>query len=81
MAEALRASKTVDEIETELVNLAGLNINHCNGCNRCQHEGTQERPCPEFDDAMTALYQKMLNADGYIFATLHTSCGSSEGAR
>jgi multimeric flavodoxin WrbA len=69
LAEALKASSTVEGVETELVSLADLNINHCNGCCRCHFKGTKDRPCPEFDDAMTPLYAKLAESDGFIFAS------------
>ena len=69
LAEALSASASVGEVETELVNLGDLRINHCTGCYRCHFQGTNERPCPEYDDDMTTLYSKMTNSDGFILAS------------
>lgn len=67
--EALNAACTIGDVETELITLANLQIKHCNGCYRCRSEATREYPCPEFDDGMTALYQKMSSADGFIFTS------------
>lgn len=69
LAEALRASQTVEEVETELVSLAGVDIKPCINCLLCSTKGTRERPCPTFSDGMTELYPKMAEADGFIFAS------------
>jgi len=69
LAEALSAGADVGEVETELVNLRDLRINHCTGCYRCHFQGTNEKPCPEYDDDMTQLYSKMTNSDGFLFAS------------
>lgn len=69
LAEALRESASVGEVETDFVNLAELRINHCTGCYRCHFQGTNEKPCPEYDDDMTPLYSKMAQSDGFILAS------------
>jgi multimeric flavodoxin WrbA len=69
LTEALGASASVSEVETEFVNLSGLHINHCTGCYRCHFQGTKERPCPEYDDDMTPLYSKIADSDGFILAS------------
>jgi len=67
LQEALRACS--QECRTELVSLANLEIAECNGCNRCKKEGTKKLPCPAHDDDMTALYEKLDSADGFLFAS------------
>jgi len=69
LSEALNAGAAVGEVETELVNLRDLHINHCTGCYRCHFQGTNEKPCPEYDDDMTGLYSKMADSDGFILAS------------
>ena len=67
---ALESARNVNDVETELVTLAGLKINHCIGCARCSgEESTIENPCPAFNDSMTDLYSKVTSADGYIFTS------------
>lgn len=50
--------------ETELVELSELNIEYCNGCNRCLGKPI----CPISDD-MEELKEKMLEADGIILGS------------
>lgn len=69
LTEALGASASVSEVETEIVNLSDLHINHCTGCYRCHFQGTNDRPCPEHDDDMTPLYSKIADSDGFILAS------------
>ena len=58
--------KAVDEegIETELITLAGLNIQPCNACMACASKET----CP-IDDDVFLIYQKMKAADAIILAS------------
>lgn len=69
LIEALGASASVGEVETEFVSLSDLHINHCTGCHRCHFQGTNDKPCPEFDDDMTPLYSKIDESDGFILAS------------
>jgi len=69
LAEALKAGSAVGGVETELVSLSGLHINHCDGCRRCHYKGTKRRPCPSYDDDMTPLYAKIAESDGFIFVS------------
>jgi len=51
--------------ETELLNIAGLSILPCTGCNTC----VRERRCSQDgDDDMPAVKQKLEEADGAILA-------------
>lgn len=50
--------------ETELIELSELNIEYCNGCNRCLGKPI----CPISDD-MDELKEKMLEADGVILGS------------
>ncbi len=56
-AEALGA-------ETELVNLAELNITFCTGCNKCLF-----KPACSLSDDMDELKEKMIAADGIILGS------------
>jgi len=60
------ALKAIEEerIETELIRLAGLNIQPCNACMACQNEET----CPIADD-LFPIYTKMKLADAIILAS------------
>lgn len=50
--------------DTELIELSELNIEYCNGCNRCLGKPI----CPISDD-MDNLKEKMLEADGIILGS------------
>ena len=58
--------KAIEEegIETELITLAGLNIQLCDVCDACASEET----CP-IDDNVFPIYQKMKAADAIILAS------------
>jgi multimeric flavodoxin WrbA len=62
-AHALRAIEE-EVIETELITLAGLNIQLCDECGACVSEET----CPIQDDVFP-IYQKMKTADAIILAS------------
>ncbi|MFC2012430.1 flavodoxin family protein [Chloroflexota bacterium] len=51
-------------IDTELMPLAGLNIQHCNACNVCR----KEEICP-IDDDLFPLYLRLKEADAIILAS------------
>jgi len=52
--------------ETELVNLAELDVKSCVGCNTC----VREKRCPlDDEDDMTAVKEALLSADGVVFAS------------
>ena len=52
--------------ETELVNLAEIDVKPCVGCNTC----VRERRCPlDDEDDMGAVKEALLSADGVVFAS------------
>jgi multimeric flavodoxin WrbA len=53
------------EVETELVFFKGRKISPCNHCNACKRNGGT---CIIEDD-MKPLYEKVLKADGFVFAS------------
>jgi multimeric flavodoxin WrbA len=50
--------------ESELVWLIDINLGYCTGCLRCAFEGA----CWQ-QDGMTALYQKLIDADAIVFGS------------
>lgn len=72
VGEALQAAAECGPVETELISLAGLDINSCDGCNRCygySQGATWERLCPVYDDDVTMIYRKIRDADGVIIGS------------
>ncbi len=70
--EALQSAVELVPADTELISLAGLKINPCDGCNRCygfSKGATWERLCPVYDDDVTMIYQKIRDADGLIIGS------------
>lgn len=65
--EALRAAGEIPGVETEFIDLRGKEIHYCIHCNRCIKEQTDY--CPPFKDDMYPLYEKLLQADGFIFGS------------
>jgi multimeric flavodoxin WrbA len=55
-------------VEAESISLAGLNIAACNHCNWCIRNQTEDKYCSQ-DDDMSAIYPRLLKADGIILAT------------
>lgn len=67
--EALKAAREVGPIETELISLADMEINPCDGCNKCygySKGASWDRLCYKYDDDVTAIYKKIRDADGII---------------
>ncbi len=60
--------KAIEEegLDTELIRLAGLDIQPCNACMVCR--GEEEQPCP-IDDDLLPIYGKMKEADAIILAS------------
>ena len=65
---ALKAAEGVksEGVEADIVHLRDLQISPCNACDACRV--TQDSKCVIEDD-MQALYQKIKDAEGIIFAT------------
>lgn len=61
-------SRTDNQVESEVINLAGKKIGPCLHCNWCLKNQTLERPCFQEDD-MGPIYQKLLQADGILVAS------------
>lgn len=55
-------------VETEIISLAGKEINGCNQCNWCVRNQSEEKFCVQEDD-MVPVYPKILEADGIILAS------------
>lgn len=68
LKEAFSQAKQNKEVETELICLAGKEINPCNHCNWCVKSQTEEEFCTQSDD-MSEIYRKLLDADGIILAS------------
>ncbi len=64
---ALKAAAEIDGVETELINLRGKELNFCVHCNRCIKDNVLH--CPAFDDVMSEIYPKILEADGLIIGS------------
>ncbi len=54
-------------LDTEIIQLAGLDIRPCNACNACM-VCSKEELCP-IDDDLFPIYLRMKEADGIILAT------------
>lgn len=61
-----RYLKSCGEVEFDYIHLKDLNLGSCRGCGLCLMKG--EEYCPVKDDR-NELYEKMVQADGVIFAT------------
>jgi multimeric flavodoxin WrbA len=59
---------TGDDVETEIVEVAGLKYEDCNHCNWCQRNKTEDRICKQDDDAEPVL-QKIKSADVLVVAS------------
>ena len=68
LEESLRHARQQHEAETETVSLAGMDIAACNHCNWCIRNQTKGKYCTQ-DDDMSAIYPRLLNADGIVLAT------------
>ncbi len=67
VAAALEGASRLAGVEVELVELAGLTIEHCNGCRACRKKKVPY--CPVFDDDMNALCPKLMAADGILLGS------------
>jgi len=69
VAESLKAAAEIGPVDTELISLAGLEINPCDGCNKCygySQGASWDRLCYKYDDDVTMIYKKIRDADGII---------------
>lgn len=69
VAEALKAATEVGPVETELISLADLEINPCQGCYKCYgyNQGANwDKMCYKYDDDVASVYRKIAEADGVI---------------
>jgi len=70
--EALKAAREVGPVDTELISLAGMEINPCDGCNKCygySKGASWDRLCYKYDDDVTMIYKKIRDADGIIIGS------------
>jgi multimeric flavodoxin WrbA len=65
---ALDLAGSMDNVQTELVSLAGKDIADCQHCNWCLRKQEEGRFCALGDD-MGAIYPKVLDADALLLAT------------
>ena len=68
LTEAFSQIHKHPQLESELIYLAGKEINPCNHCNWCIKSQTKEKYCTQ-DDDMSEIYPKLLEADGIIIAS------------
>ena len=71
--EALREAEKVSGVTTEFITLRGKNIQNCVHCNSCVKNKCR---CVLKDD-FNELFDKFLEADGYIIGTPVYSCSAS----
>lgn len=68
LSEALRAAGEIEGVSTEMISLAGKNIDGCRHCNWCITKQEEGRVCNLYDD-MQEIYPKLLEADAFLIAT------------
>lgn len=59
--------KSFEDVDVEQLFLCDLNLGFCKGCCNCLTKG--ESYCPEKSDDRAALEEKILSADGVVFAS------------
>jgi len=64
---ALKCAEEIEGIETELVELRKGKLNPCLHCDACIKNNLYN--CPVHNDAITPLYEKIIEADGIILAS------------
>lgn len=65
--EAKRAAEMVEDIQVDILYLAGKKIAPCMGCNACVKKGVPH--CVVFDDDMGNWNEKFFTYDGYLIGT------------
>ena len=68
LEEALKGAAEISGIKTEIISLAGKKFSGCIHCNYCAIKQKEGDFCSLKDD-LSAVYPKMLEADGYLFAS------------
>ena len=68
LEESLKGAEEVSGTEAELISLAGMRVSDCIHCNYCALRQKEDDFCSLKDDVKD-LYPKMLEADGYLFAS------------
>jgi multimeric flavodoxin WrbA len=56
-----------EDIETELVELAGMPMHGCKACRNCS--ARRNRRCSQEDDAFNSVFEKMAAADGVLLGS------------
>lgn len=64
LAQSLSEELSHSDTKGETIFLQDLSIAHCLGCQKCVEDGT----CV-IDDDMKGLYEKIVEADGFVFIT------------
>ena len=67
LREALDGALETGDVEVELIELRARKLNFCIHCNKCLREDAVR--CTVYEDDMTALYEKVYQADGMIIAS------------
>lgn len=68
LKDALSRADEHQDVECELMVLAGKEIGPCNHCNWCIKNQTEQKFCTQ-DDDMSEIYPKLLAADGIFLAS------------
>jgi multimeric flavodoxin WrbA len=68
LKHCLKSAEEIDGVSTEMVSLAKKKISDCNHCNFCLTKQAEGKFCGITDD-MTPIFPKLLEADGFLFAT------------
>jgi multimeric flavodoxin WrbA len=68
LKEAFSRADEHQDVESQLILLAGKEIGPCNHCNWCIKNQTEEKFCTQ-DDDMSEIYPKLLAADGIFLAS------------
>lgn len=68
LKETLSPVQDRQGVQTEVINLAGKEINPCRHCNWCLGKQSEGKFCGQ-DDDMAAIFPKFIDADGLILAS------------
>ena len=68
LKEAMKSAEKSDSVRTEIISLAGKNIDDCIHCNWCLTKQTKDKFCSLKDD-MVDIYPKVCDADVLLVAT------------